>query len=168
MGNFPGKNGVEKYQEGILVGYRWFDAKNIEPLFPFGFGLSYTHFDYSNLELFPQDGSNGLELWAKCNITNTGSCAGSEVVQLYVSQAHPSLPRPPKELKGFARINLEPGQSGDVWIPLNRSSFSFYNPSLPGWVAEKDDFTIEVGSSSRDIRLTKTWSRPETSVEKKN
>ncbi len=166
LGNFPGKNGVVKYDEGILIGYRWFDAKNIEPLFPFGFGLSYTHFDYSNLELFPQDGSNGLELWAKCNLANTGSCAGSEVVQLYVSQAHPSLPRPPKELKGFARIKLEAGQHGDVWIPLDRSAFAFYDPSRAGWVAEKDDFTIEVGSSSRDIRLTKTWSRPETSLEK--
>lgn len=165
MGNFPGKRGVERYDEGLLVGYRWFDAKNIEPLFPFGFGLSYTHFDYSNLELFPQDGSNSTEVWVKCNVANTGSCAGAEVVQLYVSQAHPSLPRPPKELKGFARIKLEAGEHGDVWIPLDRSAFAFYDPARGGWVAEKDDFTIAVGSSSRDIRLTKTWARAQTSVE---
>ncbi len=165
MGDFPGKKGVERYNEGLLVGYRWFDAKNIEPLFPFGFGLSYTHFDYSNIELFPQDGSSKQEVWVRCNIANTGSCAGSEVVQLYVSQAHPSLPRPPKELKGFARIRLEAGERGDVWIPLDRSAFAFYDPAR-GWVAEKDDFSIEVGSSSRDIRLTKTWTRAETSVQK--
>ena len=72
MGNFPGKRGVERYDEGLLVGYRWFDAKNIEPLFPFGFGLSYTHFDYSNLELFPQDGSNSTEVWVKCNVACRG------------------------------------------------------------------------------------------------
>ncbi|HEY1923409.1 MAG TPA: glycoside hydrolase family 3 C-terminal domain-containing protein [Tepidisphaeraceae bacterium] len=165
MGTYPGKNGVEHFNEGLFVGYRWFDAKNIEPLFPFGFGLSYTHFDYSNLELFPQDGSDGNEVWMKCTVANTGSCEGTEVVQLYVSQAHPSLPRPPKELKGFARIKLEAGQKGDVWIPLTHSAFAFYDPARAGWVAEKDDFTIQVGSSSRDIRLTKTWSRPETTVE---
>jgi beta-glucosidase len=165
MGNFPGKKGVEQYDEGLLVGYRWFDAKNIEPLFPFGFGLSYTHFDYSSLELFPQDGSNGTEVWVKCNVANTGSCAGAEVVQLYVSQAHPSLSRPPKELKGFARIKLEAGEHGDVWIPLDHSAFAFYDPARGGWVAEKDDFTIAVGSSSRDIRLTKTWARAQASVE---
>jgi beta-glucosidase len=166
MGDYPGKNGVEHYNEGLLVGYRWFDAKDIEPLFPFGFGLSYTHFDYSNLELFPQDGSNQQEVWAKCSVANTGACAGTEVVELYVSQAHPSLPRPPKELKGFARIKLEAGERGDVWIPLDRSAFAFYDPARGGWVAEKDDFTIQVGGSSRDIRLTKTWSRSETTVEK--
>jgi len=149
----------------LLVGYRWFDAKDIEPLFPFGFGLSYTHFDYSNLQLFPQDGSNNRELWVKCNVSNTGPCAGAEVVQLYVSQAHPGLPRPPKELKGFARIRLDAGEHGVVWIPLDRRAFAFYDPAR-GWVAEKDDFTIEVGSSSRDIRLKKTWSRAETWVEK--
>jgi len=166
LGNFPGKKGVERYDEGLLVGYRWFDAKDIEPLFPFGFGLSYTHFDYSNLELFPQDGSNNAEVWVKCSVANTGSCAGAEVVQLYVSQAHPSLPRPPKELKGFARIKLEAGEHGDVWIPLDRTAFAFYDPAHGGWVAEKDDFTIQVGSSSRDIRLTKTWTRAETTVQK--
>ncbi|MGD0463493.1 MAG: glycoside hydrolase family 3 C-terminal domain-containing protein [Tepidisphaeraceae bacterium] len=165
MGNFPGNKGVERYGEGLLVGYRWFDAKDIEPLFPFGFGLSYTHFDYSNLQLFPQDGSNNRELWVKCNVSNTGPCAGAEVVQLYVSQAHPGLPRPPKELKGFARIRLDAGEHGVVWIPLDRRAFAFYDPAR-GWVAEKDDFTIEVGSSSRDIRLKKTWSRAETWVEK--
>ncbi|MGD0540821.1 MAG: glycoside hydrolase family 3 C-terminal domain-containing protein [Tepidisphaeraceae bacterium] len=165
MGNFPGKKGVERYDEGLLVGYRWFDAKDIEPLFPFGFGLSYTHFEYSNLLLFPQHGSPSNELVAKCTVANAGSCAGAEVVQLYVSQAHPGLPRPPKELKGFARIKLEAGESGVVWIPLDRSAFAYYDPAR-GWVAEKDDFTIEVGGSSRDIRLKKTWSRAETTVEK--
>ena len=75
------------------------------------------------------------------------------------------LPRPPKELKGFARIKLEAGEHGDVWIPLDRSAFAFYDPARGGWVAEKDDFTIAVGSSSRDIRLTKTWARAQTSVE---
>ncbi|MGA2440093.1 MAG: glycoside hydrolase family 3 C-terminal domain-containing protein, partial [Tepidisphaeraceae bacterium] len=166
MGNFPGQHGVEHYAEGLLVGYRWFDAKSIQPLFPFGFGLSYTRFDYSNLRLIEQPGLNCNNVLVECDIANTGSRSGSEVVQVYVSQSHPSLPRPPKELKGFTRISLKPGEKGMVSIPLDFSSFAFYDPARAAWVAEKDDYAIEVASSSRDVRLTGTWTLPETTMKK--
>jgi beta-glucosidase len=159
LGTYPGKNGVEHYDEGLLVGYRWFDAKNIEPLFPFGFGLSYTNFTYSNLQLTGQHGLHDHELLVQCDITNTGSRAGSEVVQVYVSQSHPTLPRPPKELKGFARVTLQPGETRQISIPLDATAFAYYDPDRSAWIAEKDDFTISVASSSRDIRLSAPWSR---------
>lgn len=153
---FPGKNGVVRYVEGIFVGYRWFDEKNIEPLFPFGFGLSYTSFQYSNLKLTPAIGSeDGVNVL--CDVTNTGSRAGAEVVQVYVSQSHPRLPRPPKELKGFSRIYLQPGETGSVSIPLDFDSFAYYDPVQSKWLVDDDDFKIEVASSSRDIRLTGDW-----------
>jgi beta-glucosidase len=164
MGAFPGQHGVEHYDEGLLVGYRWFDAKSIQPLFPFGFGLSYTRFDYSNLRLVDQHGLHGNEVLVECDIANTGSRSGSEVVQVYVSQSHPSLPRPPKELKGFARISLKAGEKGVVSIPLDFSSFAFYDPARAAWVAEKDDYAIEVASSSRDVRLTGKWTLPQTAI----
>jgi beta-glucosidase len=164
LGTFPGKNGIEHYDEGLLVGYRWFDAKNIEPLFPFGFGLSYTHFGYSNLNLVDQHGLHGQEVLVQCDVTNTGARAGWEVVQVYVSQSHPSLPRPPRELKGFARIWLKPDEKGQVSIPLDVSAFGFYDPARSCWVAEKDDYTIEVAASSRDIRLHAPWARDEESL----
>jgi beta-glucosidase len=155
---FPGEKGVVRYAEGIFVGYRWFDEKNIEPLFPFGFGLSYTTFGYSNLKLTGQGGSKD-SVSVQCDVTNTGSRAGAEVVQVYVGQVHPKLPRPPKELKGFARIYLKPGETGSVSIPLDFSSFAYYDPDQSKWVADEDDFNIEVGSSSRDIRLSGDWKR---------
>ncbi len=155
---FPGEKGVVRYTEGIFVGYRWFDEKNIEPLFPFGYGLSYTTFGYSNLKLTGQGGSKD-SVSVQCDVTNTGSRAGAEVVQVYVGQAHPKLPRPPRELKGFARIYLKPGETGSVSIPLNFSSFAYYDSDQSKWVADEDDFNIEVGSSSRDIRLTDVWKR---------
>ncbi|MGD0138990.1 MAG: glycoside hydrolase family 3 C-terminal domain-containing protein [Tepidisphaeraceae bacterium] len=164
MGAYPGQHGIEHYDEGLLVGYRWFDAKDIQPLFPFGFGLSYTRFEYSNLRLVDQHGLQGNEVLVECDVANTGSRSGSEVVQVYVSQSHPSLPRPPKELKGFARISLKPGEKGAVSIPLDFSSFAFYDPARSAWVAEKDDYAVEVASSSRDVRLTGTWTLPQTTM----
>jgi len=166
LGAYPGQHSIECYDEGLLVGYRWFDDKNIRPLFPFGFGLSYTRFEYSNFRLVAQHGLNGNEVLVECDVANTGSRSGSEVVQVYVSQSHPSLPRPPKELKGFARISLKAGQKGAVSIPLDFSSFAFYDPARAAWVAEKDDYSIEVASSSRDVRLTGKWTLPETTMEK--
>lgn len=162
LGTFPGKDGVEHYSEGLLVGYRWFDAENIEPLFPFGFGLSYTHFDYSNLHLLGQEGHEAV---VQCDVTNSGARPGSEVVQVYVTQTHPSLPRPPRELKGFARLYLKPGETGQVSIPLDFRAFAFYDPARAGWVAEKDNYVIQVGSSSRDIRLSAPWTLLQTSIQ---
>jgi beta-glucosidase len=149
---YPGANGSVTYAEGLLVGYRWFDTKHLEPQFPFGFGLSYTTFQYSNLKLLPGDGSNQI-VTAQFDLKNTGARAGAEVAQLYVHQDQPSLPRPDKELKGFAKILLQPGETRTVSMPLNRTAFAFYVPAQAGWVAEKDNFKIIIGSSSRDLRL---------------
>jgi len=150
---YPGAGGVVTYTEGLLVGYRWFDAKQIEPLFPFGYGLSYTKFAYANLHLVQGGDPANPSVTVQFDLTNTGQRAGAEVPQVYVQQVNPSLPRPPKELKGFAKVLLQPGQTQKVSIRLDRSAFAFYEPDKKGWVAEKGDFKILLGSSSRDIRL---------------
>jgi beta-glucosidase len=152
LGAYPGTNGTVTYMEGLLVGYRWFDTKNIEPEFPFGFGLSYTTFAYSNLKLVESTGTNGPLVMAQFKIKNTGYVAGAEVAQLYIHQENPSLPRPEKELKGFKKIFLKPGETQTVAIALEKGAFEFYDLAQ-GWVAEKDNFEISIGSSSRDIRL---------------
>jgi beta-glucosidase len=147
-------NGTVTYAEGLLVGYRWFDTKNIEPQFPFGFGLSYTTFEYSNLKLVESnDDANGTILTAQLEIKNTGSRAGAEVAELYVHQNNPSLPRPERELKGFAKVFLKPGETQNVSIPLDKNAFAFYSPNQKSWVAEKGAFEISVGGSSRDLPL---------------
>ncbi|HEX8234511.1 MAG TPA: glycoside hydrolase family 3 C-terminal domain-containing protein [Abditibacteriaceae bacterium] len=150
---YPGQDGTVRYDEGLLVGYRWFDTKNIEPLFPFGYGLSYTTFEYSNLKLAPGNTPNGPIVTAQFDIANTGTRDGSEVAQLYIHDDRSSLPRPLQELKGFRKVALKAGEKQSVTIPLNVDMFSFYDPARKGWVAEAGDFTISVGSSSRDIRL---------------
>ena len=153
-GAYPGTNGTVTYTEGLLVGYRWFDAKKIEPQFPFGFGLSYTTFKYSNLKLIEPDGggTNGI-VTAQFEIQNTGKRAGAEVAQLYVHEKHPRLPRPEKELKGFRKVFLQAGEKQTVSIPLTRSAFAYYDPAQNGWVAQPDSFEILIGGSSRDLRL---------------
>jgi beta-glucosidase len=152
LGSYPGTHGSVTYAEGLLVGYRWFDTKQIKPQFPFGHGLSYTTFRYSNLKLVPGNGTNEI-VTAQFDLENTGARAGAEIAQLYIHQDQPSLPRPAQELKGFAKILLQPGEKQTVAIPLNRTAFAFYNPAQPGWVAERDTFQILIGSSSRDLRL---------------
>jgi beta-glucosidase len=166
LGTYPGTNGTLFYKEGLLVGYRWFDAKNIEPEFPFGFGLSYTTFEYSNLKLVPGQDTNGPVVTAEFDIANTGQRAGAEVAQLYVHQEKPALSRPPKELKGFKKISLKPGEKKTVSIPLDQRAFAYYDPVKTGWMAEAGDFKILVGSSSRDIRLQDTFHLSKTTVEK--
>ena len=151
-GAYPGTNGTVAYAEGLLVGYRWYDTKNIEPQFPFGFGLSYTTFGYSNLKLIPGDGTNEI-VTAQFEIENTGKRAGAEVAQLYVHEKDPRLVRPEKELKGFRKVFLQPGEKQTVSIPLNQGSFSYYDDGKKAWVAQPDSFEIQVGSSSRDLRL---------------
>ena len=159
LGAYPGTNGTVTYAEGLLVGYRWYDTKKIQPQFPFGFGLSYTTFKYSDLKLVPGDGTNAIVV-AQFELKNTGARAGAEVAELYVHEKNPLLPRPEKELKGFQKIFLQPGEQKTVSIPLNRSAFSYYNPTEHGWVAQKDEFEILVGGSSRDIRLEERFQLP--------
>ena len=152
LGNYPGTNGTVAYAEGLLVGYRWFDTKNIEPQFPFGFGLSYTTFKYSGLKLIPANGTNEIAT-AQFEIENTGKVAGAEVAQLYVHQKNPALPRPEKELKGFKKVFLQPGETQTVSIPLKNAAFEYYDDAKKSWVADDDTFEILIGSSSRDLRL---------------
>jgi beta-glucosidase len=163
LGNYPGTNGTVTYAEGLLVGYRWFDAKKIEPLFPFGFGLSYTTFKYSNLKLVePDGGTNGTIVTAQFEIENTGAVAGAEVAQLYVHQENPGVQRPEKELKGFKKVFLQPGEKQTVSIPLAQNAFAFYDAGKKGWDAEKGGFKILVGGSSRDIALQGGYHLAET------
>jgi beta-glucosidase len=162
---YPGTNGTVRYEEGLLVGYRYFDTKEIEPLFPFGHGLSYTRFDYSDFKVSQGTGAGTLAT-VEFSLANTGDRAGAEVAQVYIRQSQPSLPRPYKELKGFRKIFLKPHERQTVSIPLNQSAFAFYDPSQGGWVAEKGDYEIIVGSSSHDIRLTGKFTLPQTSLNK--
>lgn len=151
--NYPGENLTANYAEGIYVGYRYFDTKKVEPQFPFGFGLSYTTFTYSNLKITP--GSIGPEDSAEVSleVRNTGSRSGAEVVQLYVHDGHSRIERPSHELKGFHRVELKPGESRTVEFKLNRSAFSYWDSGSHKWIADPGEFEIEVGASSRDIRL---------------
>ena len=140
------------YGEGIFVGYRYYDEKGVEPLFPFGHGLSYTTFEYSDLQV-SQKGKRGTEVDVQLTLKNSGSIAGQEVVQLYMADPASSLPRPPKELKAFAKVELQPGESKTISFSLNQRAFSFFDPQKMEWIVEPGRFEILAGSSSRDIRL---------------
>jgi len=157
---FPGEKGSVHYDEGLLVGYRWFDTKQIEPLFPFGHGLSYTTFSYRALSVATDAGNSAATV--TCEITNAGSREGAEVVQVYVQPNKPSVVRPIKELKGFVKVLLKPGETRKVTIPLTGRSFAYYAPEQKGWVAEAGDYRILVGSSSRDIRLSGSYTLAKT------
>jgi len=150
---YPGENGTVHYDEGLLVGYRWFDARRIEPLFPFGFGLGYTTFALADLRLAGGPGGNAV---VECAVTNTGPRAGAEVVQVYVHAVRSAVFRPERELKGFARVSLEPGGTRRVAIPLGPRAFSTYSVERRGWVCEPGDYVISVGRSSRDRPLEAT------------
>jgi len=165
LGAYPGKDGTVRYEEGLLVGYRWFDTRKVEPLFPFGFGLSYTRFEYSDLKLVPAKDAKAVVL-AEFAVKNIDARDGAEVAQLYVQELQPRLPRPLKELKGFRKIFLKAGEKQTVSIPLERSAFAFYDPQKRGWAADKGNFSILVGSSSRDIRLQGSFRLTETTLEK--
>jgi len=150
---YPGVNGVEHYSEGLLVGYRWYDAKAIAPLFPFGFGLSYTTFAYSNLRVAPAADLSAPVATVQFDLANTGARAGAEVAEVYVHQAKPGLPRPVRELKGFQRVFLQPGEKRTVTVTLDARAFAYFDPARRAWVAEQGAFTISVGGSSRDLPL---------------
>jgi len=151
-GNYPGENLHVKYAEGIYVGYRYFDKHmDVPPLFPFGFGLSYTTFQYSDLKV--HKGTGDEMAIVSLTVKNTGARKGAEVAQLYVGQPHASVDRPVKELKGFQRVELAPGESRAVQFVLDRRAFSFYSVAKHAWVAEPGSFDLAVGDSSRDLRL---------------
>ena len=150
LGEYPGVNLVEHYNEGVFVGYRYFDTYKVEPQFCFGHGLSYTTFAYENLKVTPGKNSASVKLTVK----NTGKMAGAEVVQIYVGDPSASVPRPEKELKAFSKIFLTPGESKEVELQLPESSFQFFDEAKGKFVLEPGTFIIMAGSSSRDIRLT--------------
>jgi beta-glucosidase len=148
LASYPDENLLIDHTESLYVGYRYFDAYEVEPAFAFGHGLSYTRFEYSDLTV--AQGEAGVEL--RLRVTNSGSVPGAEVVQVYISDDDSSLPRPVKELKAFDKVELEPGESAELAFELGDEAFSFYHPAGSGWVLEPGTFTIHVGSSSRDIR----------------
>ncbi len=154
--NYPGENGKVRYGEGLFVGYRYYEEKCIEPLFPFGHGLSYTRFEYANLVVDGSEHVLGQDVELSFELRNEGECAGAEVVQLYVADPEASLRRPPKELKGFEKIFLKPGECRDVSFTLSPRNLSFYDPTQENWLQEDGEFTLLIGSSSRDIRLRQT------------
>lgn len=147
---YPGVNGDAIYSEKLLVGYRWYDAKNVEPLFPFGFGLSYTTFAVTNLTVTPYVTNENVQVTV--DISNTGSRAGAEVVQVYVA-APTNAMEPPKQLKGFAKVKLQPGKTQRITITLNQRAFSYWNTSFGKWVLAPGEHEILVGTSSRDLPL---------------
>ncbi|CQR54260.1 glycoside hydrolase family 3 C-terminal domain-containing protein [Paenibacillus riograndensis] len=151
--NFPGEGDKVEYKEGLFVGYRYYDKKEMEPLFPFGFGLSYTEFEYSDLVL-DKTGINDTEtVQVTVTVKNTGSRTGQEIVQLYVSDVESSVIRPLQELKGFQKVALQPGEARGVSFTLDKRAFAYYNVQLGDWHVESGAFRIGVGASSRDIRL---------------
>ena len=151
---YPGQDLHTDYAEGIYVGYRYYDTKNVEPQFPFGFGLSYTKFEYSDLKIAGSAGARNTGGWNfTLNVKNTGQRAGAEVVELYVHDGHSKIDRPVHELKGFSRVGLNPGESKTVHLKLDRSAFEYWSPQTKQWTLDPGTFEIEVGASSRDIRL---------------
>ena len=150
---FPGNQHRVEYRESVYVGYRYYDSAQCPVRFPFGHGLSYTTFAYSDVRLSATAIDQQTELTVTCTITNTGRRAGKEVVQLYVRDHESTLFRPRHELKGFTKVSLEPGASCEVTFTLDRRAFAYYDVTRADWVVESGLFTVEVGASSRDIRL---------------
>ena len=147
---YPGVNNQEYYSEGIFVGYRWYDQNNITPLFPFGFGLSYTTFGYDHLNTKP----NGNTPRVQFTVTNTGTRTGTEVAQVYVGRLPTSAPTPVKQLAGVARVTLRPGQSKRVTVDLDPRSLAYWDTTSQRWITPGGNVSVLVGSSSRDIRLS--------------
>jgi len=152
---FPGVKDSVFYDEGIYVGYRYFDKEQMEPLFPFGYGLSYTTFNYENLKIDKEKFSKNDTVTVSVDIVNTGNRPGAEIIQLYVQDIECSTDRPPKELKKFEKVKLEQNERKTVEFNLNSGDFSFYDDSTHSWVVEPGTFNILLGSSSRDIHLQK-------------
>ncbi len=152
FGNYPGENGAVTYGEGILVGYRWYDARRIEPRFPFGHGLSYSTFAYGPLALSATRGRAEDALDVVVDVTNRGPLAGAEVVQLYVRDVASRLARPPRELAAFVKIALAPGETQTLELRLEPRAFAYFDPARADWVVEPGEFELAAGASSRDLR----------------
>jgi beta-glucosidase len=151
LGNYPGRDLKVNYEEDILVGYRWFDTKKIQPQFPFGYGLSYTDFSISQLSTDKSSYGKNETIQAKFTIKNTGSVYGGEVVQLYVSDPVSSVLRPEKELKAFEKIFLKPGETKTVEMKVKVADLAFYDESKKAWNTEAGEYILQLGNSSRTI-----------------
>jgi len=152
FGNFPGEAGHVRYGEGILVGYRWYDTRRVDVAYPFGHGLTYTTFRYDDLAVAVHGAGPDVRLDVRVRVTNTGTRAGAEVVQVYVGDPQASVLRPARELKAFRKVTLEPGEERDVTVELSARDLSYWHPGLRRWVVEGGAFVVEVGASSRDVR----------------
>jgi beta-glucosidase len=150
--NWPGGAGEVRYGEGLFIGYRYYDAKEMPVLFPFGHGLSYTTFAYSNARLSASTFKDVDGLTVMVDVTNTGSVAGKEIVQVYVHDQQSGLARPEKELKGFAKVELQPGETRSVSIQLDFRAFAYYHPEYKQWITEDGVFEILIAASAADIR----------------
>lgn len=151
---FPGSRESTVYAEGVYVGYRYYDKKQMDVLFPFGHGLAYTTFAYSNLRLSADSIRPGCTLTASVDVTNTGKMAAKEIVQFYVRPDHEGVNRPVRELKGYGKIALAPGETGTVTVELDERAFSYWDESIHAWYMEPGRYAIEAAASSRDIRLS--------------
>jgi beta-glucosidase len=154
--DYRDKSLISPYAEGIFVGYRCLEKHGIDALFPFGHGLSYTMFEYTKLKVNTPGvgvGEEGFMVIISVDVGNTGKRRGAEVIQVYVKDVECSVERPVKELKGFAKVSLEPGEKKTISIKLNRDAFAFYDTGQKQWVVEPGEFEILVGSSSKDIHL---------------
>ncbi|PNS00378.1 glycosyl hydrolase family 3 [Petrotoga mexicana DSM 14811] len=151
--NFPGEDDRVEYREGVFVGYRYYDKKQIDPLFPFGYGLSYTNFEYTDLTIDKREINDNETLNVKVKVKNTGNIRGKEIIQLYVKDIESKVNRPEKELKGFEKIQLEPGEEKTVIFTLDKMAFAYYNTEIKDWYVESGEFELLVGKSSKDIIL---------------
>jgi beta-glucosidase len=154
--NYPGEDGAVRYGEGIFIGYRYYDTKDVPTQFPFGYGLSYTTFEYQNPMVSSISFRDVDGLTVSVDVTNTGMVAGKEIVQVYVQDHESRLIRPTKELKGFTKVELQPGETQTVTLTLDFRSFAYYHPAYKQWITEDGEFDILIGASSADIRCKKT------------
>ena len=152
FGCYPGENSQMDYEEKLLVGHRWYEKKNIKPLFPFGFGLSYTDFSFSNLEIIKNDNYN---IECKFEIKNAGMMDGSEVAQCYVSFSNLTKDEPLKTLQSFKKVFIKKGNTMELKLALNKRSFSYWDIQEKNWIVRPGAYTISIGSSSEQIRLKK-------------
>jgi beta-glucosidase len=163
--DYPGESGHVRYGEGLYVGYRWYDARAMAVDFPFGHGLSYTRFEYTDLDVEEHAATHELAMTVHLSLANTGPCRGSEVVQVYVDDRSALAVRPPQELRGFVKVELEPGQTRQLEIPIPRERLQRYLPGI-GWAYYGGPVEVRVGSSSRDIRQTQVVDLERSPVER--
>ena len=154
--NWPGGAGEVHYGEGLFIGYRYYDAKQMPVLFPFGYGLSYTTFEYSNARVSASKFKDVDGVTVTVDVTNAGDLPGKEILQVYVHDQKSGLVRPEKELKGFAKVELQPDETKSVSIPLDFLAFAYYHPEYKGWITEDGDFDLLIAASAADIRQTLT------------